>query len=85
MRDTGASPTSAITKEVTSDPVIAEWHGLKMSAGQITRLKAGDVITLDPGVAAQVQLRLSEIAKFTGRPGTCGGKWAVQLTSAIVS
>ncbi len=66
-------------------PVIAEWHGLKMSAGQITQLKAGDVITLDPGVAAQVQLRLSEIAKFTGRPGTCGGKWAVQLTSAIVS
>ena len=66
-------------------PVIAEWHGLKMSAGQITQLKAGDVITLDPAVAAQVQLRLSEIAKFTGRPGTCGGKWAVQLTSAIVS
>ncbi len=66
-------------------PVVAEWHGLKMSAGQITKLKVGDVITLDPAVAAQVQLRLSAIAKFTGRPGTCGGKWAVQLTSAIVS
>jgi flagellar motor switch protein FliM len=66
-------------------PVVAEWHGLKMSAGQITKLKVGDVITLDPGVAAQVQLRLSEVTKFTGRPGTCGGKWAVQLTSAIVS
>ena len=66
-------------------PVVAEWHGLTMSAGQITKLKVGDVITLDPAVAAQVQLRLSAIAKFTGRPGTCGGKWAVQLTSAIVS
>lgn len=65
-------------------PIIAEWHGLKMSTGQITRLKVGDVITLDPACAAQVQLRLSHIAKFTGRPGTCGGKWAVQLTSAIV-
>jgi len=66
-------------------PVIAEWHGLKMSAGQITTLKVGDVISLDPACAAQVQLRLSHIAKFTGRPGTCGGKWAVQLTSAIGS
>lgn len=66
-------------------PVVAEWHGLKMSAGQITQLKAGDVITLDPACAAQVQLRLSHVAKFTGRPGTCGGKWAVQLTSAIAS
>ena len=65
-------------------PIIAEWHGLKMSTGQITRLKIGDVITLDPACAAQVQLRLSHIAKFAGRPGTCGGKWAVQLTSAIV-
>ena len=66
-------------------PVVAEWHGLKMSAGQITRLKPGDVITLDPACAAQVQLRLGHIAKFTGRPGTCGGKWAVQLTSALGS
>jgi flagellar motor switch protein FliM len=66
-------------------PVVAEWHGLKMSAGQITQLKVGDVITLEPACAAQVQLRLSRIAKFNGRPGTCGGKWAVQLTDAIVS
>ncbi|MFO1486961.1 MAG: flagellar motor switch protein FliM [Verrucomicrobiota bacterium] len=64
-------------------PVVAEWQGLKMSAGDITKLKVGDVITLDPASAAQVQLRLSHMAKFTGRPGTCGGKWAVQLTSAI--
>lgn len=64
-------------------PIIAEWKGLKMSAGQITKLKAGDVIALDPACAAQVQLRLSHVPKFTGRPGTCGGKWAVQLTSPI--
>lgn len=61
-------------------PIIAEWKGLKMSAGQITQLKAGDVIALDPACAAQVHLRLNAVPKFTGRPGTCGGKWAVQLT-----
>jgi flagellar motor switch protein FliM len=62
-------------------PVIAEWQGLKMSAGQITRLKAGDVLALDPACAAQVQIRVNTLPKFTGRPGTSGGKWAVQLTA----
>lgn len=64
-------------------PVIAEWQGLKMSAGDVTRLKAGDVLALDPACAAQVQLRVNTIPKFTGRPGTTDGKWAVQLTAVI--
>jgi flagellar motor switch protein FliM len=62
-------------------PVIAEWHGLKMSANEISRLKVGDMLALDPACAAQVHLRLSHVPKFTGRPGTSGGKWAVQLTT----
>lgn len=61
-------------------PVSARWHGLKMSAGAITRLKVGDVLALDPACAAQVQISLSQVPKFTGRPGTADGKWAVQLT-----
>jgi len=64
-------------------PVIAEWQGLKMSAGAITRLRTGDVLTLDPACAAQVQVRLSQVPKFTGRAGTSEGKWAVQLTAPI--
>ena len=64
-------------------PVIAEWQGLKMSAGEIARLKTGDVLALDPACAAQVQLRFNQIPKFTGRPGTAEGKWAVQLTSDL--
>lgn len=62
-------------------PVTAEWHGLKMSAGEISRLKIGDTLALDPACAAQVHLRLNDIPKFIGRPGTSGGKWAVQLTT----
>lgn len=62
-------------------PVVAEWHGLKMSAGEISRLKVGDMLALDPACAAQVHLRLSKVPKFIGRPGTSGGKWAVQLTN----
>lgn len=64
-------------------PVLAEWHGLKMSTGEITHLKAGDVVALDPACAAQVQFSVSHVPKFTGRPGTAAGRWAVQLTAAI--
>jgi flagellar motor switch protein FliM len=61
-------------------PVVAEWEGLKLSAGEVTRLKAGDVLMLDPKCAAQVQLRLSRVPKFVGRAGLRGGRWAVELT-----
>jgi flagellar motor switch protein FliM len=64
-------------------PVTAEWQGLKMSAGDITRLKPGDLLTLDPACAAQVLVRFGNIPKFLGRPGTSDAKWAVQLPSAI--
>jgi flagellar motor switch protein FliM len=64
-------------------PVTAEWQGLKMSAGDITRLKAGDLIGLDPACAAQVLVRFGNIPKFFGRPGTSDAKWAVQLTATF--
>jgi flagellar motor switch protein FliM len=64
-------------------PVQAEWQGLTISAGELSRLKAGDVVLLDPQCAAQVQLRLNHVPRFSGRPGTSAGKWAVQLTSVI--
>ncbi len=65
-------------------PLTAEWQGLKMSAGEITRLKPGDLLGLDPACAAQVVVRLGSIPKFFGRPGTSDANWAVQLTAAIV-
>ncbi|HEX4343108.1 MAG TPA: flagellar motor switch protein FliM [Verrucomicrobiae bacterium] len=64
-------------------PLTVEWHGLKMSAGEITRLQTGDVVMLDAACAAQVQLRISRVPKFFGRPGTTSGKWAVQLTRPV--
>jgi flagellar motor switch protein FliM len=64
-------------------PFSVEWQGLKMSAGEITRLKPGDLIPLDPACAAQVLVRLGNVPKFLGRPGTSDAKWAVQLTSTI--
>jgi flagellar motor switch protein FliM len=63
----------------------AEWHGLKMSALDVTRLKPGDLLALDPACAAEVLVRFGNIPKFTGRPGTSDAKWAVQLTAAVAS
>lgn len=64
-------------------PVTAEWQGLKLSAGHVARLQKGDVLMLDPRCASQVQLRFSQMPKFIGRPGTRGGRWAVELTSPV--
>lgn len=64
-------------------PITAEWHGLEMSAGEISRLKPGDVVMLAPQCAAQVHLKLGNVPKFIGRPGTSDGKWAAQLTNPI--
>lgn len=61
----------------------AEWQGLKMSAGEISQLKPGDLLGLDPACAAQVLVRFGNIPKFLGRPGTSDAKWAVQLTAPI--
>jgi len=66
-------------------PVSAEWQGLKLSAGEVARLKAGDVLLLDARSASQVHLRLNEVSKFLGRPGTRAGKWAVELSSPITT
>ncbi len=63
----------------------AEWHGLSISAAEIARLKQGDVLTLAPACAAQVQFRLSQVPKFVGRPGVSNGKWAVQLTERLAT
>ena len=64
-------------------PVLVEWEGLKLSASDITRLKPGDLLLLDQNSATEVQVLFNRIPKFTGRPGTTGGKWAVQLTAPI--
>jgi flagellar motor switch protein FliM len=61
----------------------AEWQGLNMSAGDITQLKPGDLLGLDPACAAQVLVRFGNIPKFLGRPGTSDARWAVQLTAAV--
>jgi flagellar motor switch protein FliM len=64
-------------------PVTAEWHGLEMSAREVLALKVGDVVKLSPECAQQIDIRLADLPKFQGRPGTVAGQWAVELTQLI--
>jgi flagellar motor switch protein FliM len=64
-------------------PVTAEWQGLEVSARDILHLKVGDVLQVGPQLARPVAVRLGENSKFTGRLGTLGGSWAVEITQSI--
>ena len=64
-------------------PVSAEWNGLEMTAREVLALKAGDLVRIDPQCVQRVSVRLADLPKFTGRPGTVSGKWAVELTREI--
>jgi flagellar motor switch protein FliM len=81
----GAKPRWNTQFDDVTVPVVAEWQGLKLSAGVITRLKSGDLLLLDPRCAAQVQLRFSHLPRFVGRPGMRAGKWAVELTAPVAT
>lgn len=63
----------------------AEWHGLELSVRALAALKPGDVLMLAPRAAEQVMVSLAQTRKFQGRLGTCGEKWAVELTGKTPS
>ena len=64
-------------------PVTAIWSDLAMTARDLTRLKVGDFIPLEPDCTQRVRVRLANIPKFEGRLGTSAGKWAVSLTTVL--
>lgn len=64
-------------------PVTAEWRGVEIMAKTLGNLRPGDVLPLNPGCGEGVQVTLAGIAKFQGRLGTRGPKWAVEIQSKI--
>lgn len=64
-------------------PITAEWQGLEMTAGQVANLREGDFVSLDPSLANQVSVRLSQITKFNGTIGVTDQRWAVQLNEVL--
>jgi flagellar motor switch protein FliM len=64
-------------------PVTAEWEGLEMTAREILALKIGDVLPMDARRMQKINVRVADMLKFQGRPGTLAGQWAVELTQAV--
>jgi len=64
-------------------PVTAEFPGMSMSARRLANLEVGDVLELDEDLPSRVRLRLATLPKFTGRLGTRGGKWAVEIGTVL--
>jgi flagellar motor switch protein FliM len=62
-----------------------QWQGLELSARELTRLKCGDVLLLDANCFDRVEIRFEQLAKFYGRLGTAGERWAVQLSEPAKS
>jgi flagellar motor switch protein FliM len=59
----------------------ARCEGLKVTARQMSRLQAGDTLMLSRETAGEVRVCLGGVPKFAGRLGTCGRKWAVELSA----
>jgi flagellar motor switch protein FliM len=64
-------------------PLTAEWQGMDITVREVTRLKPGDVLELDPQTVQQVRLRLNRTGKFLGRLGTRENRWAVEITEVL--
>jgi flagellar motor switch protein FliM len=66
-------------------PVSAQLPGPQITARELQSLKVGDVLSLAPEAAQQVQLKFSGVPRFQGRVGTRDEHWAVQIITALNS
>jgi flagellar motor switch protein FliM len=58
----------------------AEWPSRQVNAGQVARLKVGDILEWDPGASTEIRLKIATSPKFLGRLGTRNGRWAIEVT-----
>jgi flagellar motor switch protein FliM len=74
-------------KELESIPIrlSAEWPKLEIAARDLARLRVGDVLQWDEDAGGRVEVRVARQARFEGRLGTRGKKWAIEITRAVKS
>jgi flagellar motor switch protein FliM len=64
-------------------PVTAEFRGLKLATRDLTNLKAGDVLQLDPEIFQHIRIALAKKPKFIATMGRCGPHWAAKITTIL--
>jgi len=63
--------------------VTAEIPSLKITTKEVAKLKAGDVISLEPEVFQHLRLSLAQMPKFVASAGRSGPHWAAKITKLI--
>lgn len=66
-------------------PMRAEWQAFELTLREITSLRVGDVIEMQPDVCANTRVLLNGTPKFIGTVGLDADRVAVQLTRKIPS
>lgn len=64
-------------------PITAYFPDMNFAAGNLANLKVGDVLSWNPDVVNEIQLRVAALPKFSGRLGRNGKKWAIQINQII--
>ncbi len=81
-RENPAHPTDPRVLSVLDQvelEVVAELARVKMSLGQLSRLKVGDTIRLDTPVGGKVSVRADGRVLLRGHPTTSGGQIAIRV------
>ncbi len=68
-----------------SVPVRAEWDAFELTLREISSLRVGDVIEMQPTLCAETRLLLNGTPKFVGTVGLDTDRVAVQLTRKLPS
>jgi flagellar motor switch protein FliM len=66
-------------------PVRAEWQAFELSVREITSLRVGDVIEMQPAICSDTIVLLNGTPKFIGSVGLNSDRVAVQLTRKLPS
>jgi flagellar motor switch protein FliM len=66
-----------------SVPVRAEWQAFEVSLREVTSLRVGDVLEMQPSMCAETRVLLNGTPKFIGTVGLDADRVAVQLTQKL--
>ncbi len=64
-------------------PVRAEWQAFELSVREITSLRVGDILEMQPAICADTRVLLNGTAKFVGTVGLNTDRVAVQITRKL--
>jgi len=64
-------------------PMTAYIPDMTFPAGELARLKVGDVLSWNPETVNEIQLFVASLHKFNGRLGRNGKHWAVQINQIL--